>query len=101
MAAVALIVYGAGIGLESIARGTLPLAMFGAAHYPAVMGRIARPSLVAQAIAPSVAAMAIEFVGIDIGLGAVAIVAAANLGASLALCLVLRQTERSAATRST
>ena len=40
----ALVLYGAGIGLEFIARGTLPLAVFGAADYPAIMGRIARPS---------------------------------------------------------
>jgi hypothetical protein len=34
---VALVLYGAGIGLESIARGTLPLAVFCAADYPAVV----------------------------------------------------------------
>ena len=31
---VALVLYGAGIGLESIARGTLPLALVGPRHYP-------------------------------------------------------------------
>ena len=31
--AVALVLYGAGIGIESIARGTLPLALFGAKGY--------------------------------------------------------------------
>ena len=40
----ALALYGAGIGLESIARGTLPLAVFGPARYPVIMGRIAMPS---------------------------------------------------------
>ncbi len=34
----ALAFYGAGIGLESIARGTLPLAMFGPHRYATVMG---------------------------------------------------------------
>ena len=48
--------YGAGIGLESIARGTLPLALFGPAGYAALMGRLAMPSLLAQAAAPSVGA---------------------------------------------
>ena len=48
----ALALYGAGIGLESIARGTLPLAVFGPERYPVVMGRIAMPSLIAQAAAP-------------------------------------------------
>ena len=48
----ALVLYGAGIGLESIARGTLPLAIFGPERYPVIVGRIAMPSLVAQAAAP-------------------------------------------------
>jgi hypothetical protein len=47
-----LILYGAGIGIESIARGTLPLALFGEERYAAIMGRIARPSLIAQAASP-------------------------------------------------
>jgi hypothetical protein len=37
----ALALYGAGIGLESIARGTLPLAVFGPESYPVIVGRIA------------------------------------------------------------
>ncbi len=52
--------YGAGIGLESIARGTLPLSMFGPERYPVVMGRIAMPSLIAQAAAPSIGALLLE-----------------------------------------
>ena len=47
--AVALALYGAGIGIESIARGTLPLALFGATGYATVIGRLAMPSLLAQA----------------------------------------------------
>ena len=35
----ALVCYGAGVGLESIARGTLPLAIFGPDRYPVLMGR--------------------------------------------------------------
>ena len=50
--AVALVFYGAGIGLESIARGTLPLALFGASGYATLMGRLAMPSLLAQAASP-------------------------------------------------
>ena len=56
----ALALYGAGIGLESIARGTLPLAVFGPERYPVIMGRIAMPSLIAQAAAPSIGAALIE-----------------------------------------
>jgi MFS family permease len=54
--AVALICYGAGNGVFSIARGTLPLALFGPERYAALMGRIAMPSLIVQALAPSLAA---------------------------------------------
>jgi MFS family permease len=56
----ALVFYGAGIGLESIARGTLPLALFGVDRYAAIMGRIAMPSLVAQAVSPSLSVSLME-----------------------------------------
>ncbi|MBZ9700921.1 MULTISPECIES: MFS transporter [unclassified Mesorhizobium] len=59
----ALAFYGAGIGLESIARGTLPLAMFGSNGYAKLMGRLAMPSLIAQAAAPSVGALLLERFG--------------------------------------
>ncbi len=63
--AAALIFYGAGIGLESIARGTLPLALFGKDRYPAIVGRIAMPSLIAQAASPSIGAFLTERFGSD------------------------------------
>ena len=59
----ALAFYGAGIGLESIARGTLPLAMFGSDGYAKLMGRLAMPSLIAQAAAPSLGALLLERFG--------------------------------------
>ncbi len=49
-----LILYGAGNGLRSVARGTLPLALFGPHGYAALMGRLAVPVLFAQAASPSV-----------------------------------------------
>jgi hypothetical protein len=55
--AIGLILYGCGIGLESIARGALPLGLFGAEGYGARMGRLALPSLVAQAFAPFLGAV--------------------------------------------
>ena len=61
----ALVLYGAGIGLESIARGTLPLAVFGPERYPVIMGRIAMPSLIAQAAAPSIGTALIEAGAVD------------------------------------
>jgi MFS family permease len=52
MAALGIVLYGAGSGIRSIVRGTLPLALFGARNYPIVLGRIARPTLIAQALTP-------------------------------------------------
>jgi hypothetical protein len=59
----ALVIYGAGIGIQSIARGTLPLALFGERYYAAIMGRIAMPSLIAQAASPSLGALLMERFG--------------------------------------
>lgn len=59
----ALALYGAGIGLESIARGTLPLALVGTRRYPVVMGRIAMPNLVVQAASPLIGSMLLGVVG--------------------------------------
>ncbi|WP_374311769.1 MFS transporter [Dongia sp.] len=81
----ALIFYGAGIGLESIARATLPLALFGPADYGPIMGRLARPSLIAQAAAPSIGAALIESFGASNALGAIVFVAGANLALAILL----------------
>jgi hypothetical protein len=68
--AVALIAYGAGNGNWSIARGTLPLALFGTGGYAVLMGRLAMPSLIAQALAPSIGAVLILRFGAGTTLGA-------------------------------
>jgi MFS family permease len=75
----ALVFYGAGIGIESIARGTLPLAVFGERHYPVIMGRIAMPSLIMQAASPFLGAMLIEGFGVSGALGAVLALALVNV----------------------
>jgi MFS family permease len=77
--ALALALYGAGIGLESIARGTLPLAIFGPERYPVVMGRIAMPSLIAQAAAPSIGATLLAAEGTGGAMAVFAASAAANV----------------------
>jgi hypothetical protein len=41
-----------GSGIRSIARGTVPLAMFGREGYAILMGRLALPTLLATAVAP-------------------------------------------------
>ncbi len=50
--ALALIAYGAGNGISSIVRGTVPLALFGPANYAVLMGRLGMPILLAMAVAP-------------------------------------------------
>lgn len=54
VAAAGIVLYGSGGGLRSIARGTVPLALFGRDGYAILMGRIAMPTLVAQAASPSI-----------------------------------------------
>jgi hypothetical protein len=88
---VALAFYGAGIGLESIARGTLPLALFGATGYATLMGRLAMPSLFAQAAAPWVGAMLLERVGAHETLALVASVAILNVLLTAALGLLVKR----------
>jgi predicted MFS family arabinose efflux permease len=63
IAALAILLYGGGYGISWIARGTLPLALFGPQRYPVLMGRLAFPSLIVQALAPSAGALLIEAFG--------------------------------------
>ena len=53
--ALTILLYGGGYGIMWIARGTLPLALFGPDRYATLMGRLAFPSLIVQALAPSAA----------------------------------------------
>lgn len=94
--ALSLVFYGAGIGLESIARATLPLVLFGADNYAPIMGRLARPSLIAQAAAPSVGAYLIQWLGNDGALATLVAVACGNV--LLVLCLFVAQRSRAAKT---
>ncbi|UCI10280.1 MFS transporter [Mesorhizobium sp. B1-1-8] len=82
---VALGFYGAGIGLESIARGTLPLALFGPSGYAKLMGRLAMPSLIAQAAAPSVGALLLERTGANGLLGVLSGLALVNVALACGL----------------
>ena len=62
-AAAAIVLYGAGSGIRSIVRGTVPLALFGQHGYATLMGRLAMPSLVAQAAVPALGGLLIARVG--------------------------------------
>ena len=75
-----LVLYGGGNGIYSIARGTVPLALFGPVRYPMLIGRLARPGLVAQALAPPAGAFVLTYAGPDALWWLLLALALANLG---------------------
>jgi MFS family permease len=89
--AVPLVFYGAGIGLESIARGTLPLALFGGPGYAAVIGRLAMPSLMAQAAAPSIGAVLLAGYGANGTLATLTTIAVINFVLSLMIFVSMKR----------
>ena len=60
VAVVFAIMFGVANGLVTIARGAVPLALFGAIGYGGIIGRIAGPALIVTAIAPVVIAFVAE-----------------------------------------
>jgi predicted MFS family arabinose efflux permease len=85
-ASVFAIFHGTGNGILTIARGTLPLAIFGPENYGYRLGIIGAPARMAQAIAPLAFGLLIDSMGIHI----LIVSSALSLAALLALCL-LRQ----------
>jgi hypothetical protein len=77
--AIAILVYGAGYGISWIGRGTLPLALFGPLRFPRLMGKLAFPSLIVQALAPSAGALLIETNGADATIGVLTVLALINV----------------------
>ncbi|NIF23586.1 MFS transporter [Candidatus Pantoea multigeneris] len=51
-ALLSMVLYGGGNGLRAIVRGTLPLALVKPEAYAVVVGRMARPALIGQAVTP-------------------------------------------------
>ena len=90
----ALILFGAGNGLFSIARGALPLAMFGPDRYPRIMGRLARPALLSQAAAPLLGALSLRWWGPDVTLLAISALATTNVALAAYLWYILRRYDR-------
>jgi hypothetical protein len=79
MLALTILIYGGGYGIMWIARGTLPLALFGPGRYATLMGRLAFPSLIVQALAPSAGAWLIERQGAGVTMAALTGFAALNV----------------------
>ena len=79
------IFHGAGNGVITIARGTLPLAIFGPSNYAYRLGLIGAPARMAQAVAPLLFGFLIDAIG-----SRVLIVSSALSIAALGALLVLR-----------
>ncbi len=77
--------YGAGNGILTIVRGTLPLKLFGAEGYGARLGTLARPILVAQAAAPLIVALMLDAGGARVTLGVLCVLLLLAFVASLRL----------------
>jgi len=78
------VMFGVANGLITIARGAVPLALFGAVGYGRIIGRIARPALVITAVAPVVIAAVAERTSDPVALGVAAAFAVLAL-----ICFVL------------
>jgi len=85
-----VILYGAGNGLLTIARGTVPLALFGPSGYGERTGLLGAPARAAQALAPLAFGLLLD----EFGLWSIAVAAGASLAALVALlCLSAKPRE--------
>ena len=86
----ALILYGAGNGINSIAKGTVPLALFGPRYYARIIGRLALPQLVVQAVAPVFVAFLMDRTGSE---SALHVLAALTLMNCAGVIMLVRNTK--------
>jgi len=77
-----------------IARGTLPLALFGPDRYATLMGRLAFPSLIVQALAPAATALLIEHSGAAVTMAMLTVFAAFNVALIAVLWSLCRRSVR-------
>jgi predicted MFS family arabinose efflux permease len=85
-----ILIYGAGYGISWIGRGTLPLALFGPVRFPRLMGKLAFPSLIVQAAAPSAGALLIEASGANATIAILTVLALINVALIGVLWLMCR-----------
>lgn len=83
IAAAGIVLYAMGSGIRSIARGTVPMALFGREGYAVLMGRLAMPTLIAQSASPFLGAWLLD------GFGATTTLAVLFGAAVLNILLVL------------
>lgn len=82
-ALVGVVLYALGNGMRVIIRGTLPLVMFGPARYPVVLGRLALPTLLAQAVTPLVGSALLQAYSAEVVLMALFGLSALNIVVTL------------------
>ena len=87
------LLHGAGNGILTIAKGTLPLALFGPAGYGFRQGLLNAPARIMQALAPLLFGYALE------RFGAQAVWLTGGLGFSALIALLLLQTKRTSNTQ--
>ena len=87
------ILYGMGNGVLTIARGTLPLAIFGPKDYGYRLGLIGAPARMAQAAAPLAFGLLIDMIGLKV----LIVSSALTLSALVALCVLGPESSRPAA----
>jgi MFS family permease len=75
----AIALYAGGNGIGSIAKGTLPMALFGPARYPVLVGKLALPILCAMALSPYLGALALQFGGVKATIACVSALALINV----------------------
>jgi hypothetical protein len=83
LAWLAMLLHGAGNGMRTVVRGTLPLALYGQREYAAAMGRLARLPLLGQAMTPLACGYVAEGFGLMPLLDGILAAAAINIGLSL------------------
>jgi predicted MFS family arabinose efflux permease len=91
-AAAFALLHGAGNGILTIARGTLPLAIFGSENYAYRLGLIGAPSRICQALAPLGFGLLIDTLGRSI------VIVSAGLSLSAIIALMLLQSSAVKAT---
>ena len=83
--AAALIAYGAGNGISSIVRGTVPLVLFGPSRYAVLMGKLGLPILIGMAAAPTLGALLIDAGGARLAYGTLSVISLLNVVLSVVL----------------
>ena len=86
----AVVLYGGGAGLAWVARGTVPMAIFGPGTYAVQLGRLARPALIAQALAPAIGGFLLQWIGTLPTLSILAVASSSSFVLAIVLAILSR-----------